>query len=200
MNSVRLPLCIILVVLESVVSELKTQFQVLMNMPSSESGYELKVGLMKDMMKQFIEKGIQSNISKDDISKCLTKVHTDLQFSKEVYEWTIEHLESLSTEVSSHGFPGKEKIEMPLFCENTIYHASLCCRAVMTKDVTNYKKLFDESKHQFDEISMSISHENVDRYIIARKGQVYFIAFRSEPYYSEWPKHFQSFEHGNNFC
>ena len=91
-------------------------------------------------------------------------------------------------------------LPLNLFCEDTIYHASLCCFAASTEDSSSYKSFFetDFPNHGFEEVSFSISNEReiVDQYLIARKGKTYFIAFRSEQSFSKWPELYKSFEHG----
>lgn len=88
--------------------------------------------------------------------------------------------------------------EKPLFTKDTLYHASLCCQAVSTCTVAVFKKFFNGKGHNLKEVSMSISQnrENVDRYIIAKQGNIVYIAFQSEPSLSEWKGH-KSFTEGN---
>lgn len=114
-----------------------------------------------------------------------------------MYEWALKKVKFLNPEVkpkSSDDLEDGKGSEKSLFCEDTVYHASLCCNALETKNVTTF---FGECKHQFEELSISRSdRENVDRYLISRKGKTYFIAFLGESVYSEWPKKYTSFEHG----
>lgn len=194
-----------LTVVESLTSEMNSQLQYLMNVPSSgESRDESKKVLVKGVIEDFIKKCTHSTISKEEIEKGLTSVYgSELLLSKEVYEWALETIAALPemTGKSSPGSPEEDiDVEKPLFCENTVYHASLCCVAVSTRDTSNYKEFFnrDFPNHQFEEASMSISRDkpNVDRYLIARMGRTYFIAFQSEPNFSQWPQLFVSIEHG----
>lgn len=175
-----------------------------MNIPSrGENHDESKKVLVKEIVEDFIEKYSQS---KDDIRKVLTKIHgNELLLSKEVYEWALEKIAvipqpSLSSSSTPDSSEEEQVMELPLFCEDTVYHASLCCLAVSTRDTTNFKSLFDREfpNHQFEEASLSKSRDGkyIDRYLIARKGNTYFIAFQSEPSFSKWPKLFKSFEHG----
>ena len=176
-----------------------------MNVPSSgENREESKMVLVKGVIEDFIKKCTQSTITKEEIEKGLTSVYgSELLLSKDVYEWALETVAALP-EIhvkSSPGSPEEDsEVEKPLFCEDTVYHASLCCVAVSTRDTTNYKEFFnrDFPNHQFEEASMSRSRDkpNVDRYLIARIGKTYFIAFQSEPSFSLWPQFFVSIEHG----
>ena len=155
-------------------------------------------------MQQFIEKGMQSKADIDEIKNHLSNLYEDLLLSKEIYEWSLEEISSMIPKVKSTSPPdlSEENREStkPLFCEENVYYASLCCFALEHKDIIiNYQKVFGELQHQFEELSVSryCDHEDVDRYIIARKEKTYFIAFLSEPNYLEWPKvRFISFEQG----
>ena len=171
-----------------------------MNFPSrGENCDESKNILVKGIVGDFIEKCSQSKVSQDDVRKGLAKIYgNELLLSKEVYESALEKI-AVAPQPSLNSSPDSSEeeqvTELPLFCEDAVYHASLCCLAVSTKDATNFKGFFDRDfpNHHFEEASLSQSH---DRYLITKKGNTYFIAFRSEPSFSEWPKLFKSFEHG----
>lgn len=77
--------------------------------------------------------------------------------------------------------------EKSLFNKDTLYHASLCCQAVSTCNTAKFKKFINSRGHHFNEVSMSISRVDcVDRYIIAKQGNVVYMAFESEPSLSRW--------------
>ena len=190
-------------VLDSLISKLNCQFELLIDIPGGEEDNEdSKMTLMKSMIQQLIKKGIQSESDREKVKKYLTKLYSDLFLSKEIYEWALDKINPSVPQISSGSASDapEEQVESikPLFCEDTVYHASLCCYAVGTRDATNYTKFFSENKHQFDELSLSRSRDNedVDRYILAKKGKTYYLAFLSEPLFSEWLKKFNSFEHG----
>ena len=191
-------------VLDSLVSELTSHLQSLKKVPSSrEKLEEYKVHLVKGAIQDFVEKGDQSGVDHEEIRKALAKVYgTELLLSKEVYECGLEKLAALP-QLSSSALPAlpeqDRKTKQPLFCDDTVYHASLCCYAVNTRDSRNFKDFFkDFPSHCFDEASISVSRDkkDVDRYVIARKGKTYFVAFLSEPQFSQWPELFESFEDG----
>lgn len=172
-------------------------------MSDSEDDESSKLALMKSRINKFIKRSMQSNVDRNEVRKGLTKVYTELLFSKELYEWALDQI-SLMPEVSSTHLKcttaneENSNTNLPLFCEDTVYHASVCCNAIATQNASNYKNFFQECNHNFEEVSMSRSkdREDVDHYLIAKKGKIYFIAFLSEPLYSKWPKNFESFEHG----
>ena len=91
----------------------------------------------------------------------------------------------------------------PLPCpviKELLYYSSLCCYAVSTCSVANYRKFFanQANPHSFDEISMSVSQDidEVDRYLIAVQGQTIYVAFQSEPTIQDWMTKYSSFSEG----
>jgi hypothetical protein len=188
-------------IVESLASGLNTQLQHLMKMPSSD---ETKMIIVKDLIQDFLRKSTQSNVSKEEMKERLASVYgSELLFSKEVYEWALEMIASIpdvsTTKSSPDSSEEESEVEKPLFCEDTVYHASLCCVAVNSRDSTNYKSFFEKDyPHCLEEVSMSSCRDRVDRYLIARKEKTYFIAFQSEPSFSKWLELFTSFEQGQS--
>jgi hypothetical protein len=188
-------------IVESLTSDLNTQLQHLMKMPSSD---ETKMIMVKDLIQDFLRKSTQSNASKEEMKERLASVYgSELLFSKEVYEWALEMIASIpdvsTTKSSPDSSEEESEVEKPLFCEDTVYHASLCCVAVNSRDSANYKSFFERDyPHCFEEVSMSSCQDGVDRYLIARKEKTYFIAFQSEPSFSKWLELFSSFEQGQS--
>ena len=126
----------------------------------------------------------------------------DLLIDNSVYDWAIAELVSLEKESSDQSSPdqeGEEKLP-PLFCEATVHHACLCSLAAATCTAGDHKDFFNNKfpEHSLEEASLSRSQdrEDVDRYLIAKQGKVYYVAFQSEPLLSDWMKKFSSFEEG----
>ena len=173
-------------------------------MPSSaENCEESKRVLVKAIIDDFTKKCVLSNVDHKEIKKALDEIYcTELLLSKEIYEWALEKIVLIPQPSSkpSNSPEGEQEAEEPLFCEDTVYHASLCCLAVSTRDTNNFKSFFDREYtcHHFEEASLSISQDrkNVDRYLIAQKEKTIFVAFQSEASFSKWPQLFNSFEHG----
>lgn len=171
-----------------------------MDLPNSgENCEESKKVVVKAFIEDFIKK---SKVDQEEMKRGLAEIYgSELVLSKELYEWALERIASTpktSTRFSPDSPNEEKEIEEPLFCEDTVYHASLCCVAVNTRDSSSYKDFFkrDFPNHHFEEVSMSISRDGVDRYLLARKGKTYFIAFQSEPSFSKWLQLFISFEQG----
>jgi len=122
--------------------------------------------------------------------------------SGEVFEWALGEA-SVTTQAiclpQLSGSSNKEVTLPPLFCKETLYHASLCCYTVCTCDANTYKDFFNKDlpNHNLEEVSRSLSRdrEQVDRYLIARQGKTYYVAFQSEPLLVQW-LNFTSFQEG----
>ena len=91
-------------------------------------------------------------------------------------------------------------IVKPLFCKDTIHHASVCCHAVSKCNAGDYQKFFKTKElvpgHAFKFVSFSRSKE--ETFLIAqKKGEsTYYFAFKGRPNLSDWPKGFKCFSEG----
>ncbi len=147
---------------------------------------------------------MKSQIRPASIRKVLAKVYScDLLVDNTVYEWALREI-ALMEEVSGKSleereFPPREEMAS-LFSKDVVYHACLCSLATSTCTVADYKDFFNKKfpEHSLEEASLSRSQdrEDVDRYLIARQGKVFYVAFHSEPFLSDWMKKFTSFEQG----
>lgn len=184
--------------------KLRSQLEVLHSLSvRSDEDEHLKSRNIKKALFDFVETSMQSKISPDSIRKVLARMYSShLLVNNDIYEWALK--EVASTEESRQPITEmqdapKEKLP-PLFCEDTVYHACLCSYATSTRTAANYKDFFNKDfpQHSLEEASLSRSQdkEDVDRYLIARQGKTYYVAFQSEPFLSEWMKKFSSFEEG----
>ena len=108
----------------------------------------------------------------------------------------MEKIDSI-TSIKSEIYHQSSKKTQKVFCDDAVYHATLCSYAVSTCDTKNFKDFFKDYHHSFDEASLSIPRDQeVDRYLIARKAKTYFIAFKGELLLSDWQKQFTSFAEG----
>ena len=126
---------------------------------------------------------------------------------EKAYELAVQrHKEVVNTSIAVSKQPQQPASE-PLFCKDTIYHASICSRIVsdMSYDAGNYQKAFKNQDvvpgHSFTSVSMSRKKHDPrskqDRYLVAQKGEsTYYFAFQSEPNLSEWGRLFNSFDEG----
>ena len=93
-----------------------------------------------------------------------------------------------------------QKIEPPLFTKDTLYHANLCCYIVNTCNDLNYEMFeLNSTGNMLEEATMSIrgmQKAYVDRYMIARRGDTYLVAFQSERTMCAWSNKYTSFTDG----
>ena len=170
----------------------------------TEEDKELKSRNIKKALSDFIATAGQSRITIDGIRKVIARMYSnDLLVDNCIYEWALSELSSLEKPLSEQSSQDQEKAEEklpPLFCEDTVHHACLCSLAASTCTVADYRDFFNKKfpEHSLEEASLSRSQdrEDVDRYLIARQGKVYYVAFQSEPLLSNWMKKFSSFEEG----
>ena len=186
--------------MKSLTSELRQQLE-LLNKVSQQT--ESKITLIKATLQHYISISLQGGASADDVKKVLSTMYvTDVLVSGEVYEWALDEVSVTAQAICLQPLSGssdKEGKLPPLFCKETLYHASLCCYAVCTRDANTYKDFFkkDFPNHNLEEVSLSLSRdrEEVDRYLIAKHGKTYYVAFQSEPLLAQW-LNFSSFEEG----
>ena len=185
-------------------TQLRQQLKLLNNVNMlNQQIEESKSTMIKEHVKHFVGTSLRAGASADDVKKVLSTMYgTDVLVSGEVYEWALSEVKVTAQAIclpQSSGSSDKEEKLPPLFCKETLYHASLCCYAVCTRDANTYKNFFNEDfpSHHIEEISLSLSRdrEEVDRYLIARCGKTYYVAFQSEPLLAQWLK-FTSFQEG----
>ena len=171
---------------------------------SSKQEEEFRTGMIKVAVREYITESQQSGSTKEHIEGHLQELHrNDFLLSELMYEWarqlvTEVFVEAAVSESSCEPLSPSETKE-PLFCKDTVYHASICSRAINECDAGNYLKFFKTKEkvpgHSFKEISISRSKQ--DRYLIAQQGEsTFYFAFQSEPDLSMWPKLFKSFNKG----
>ena len=125
----------------------------------------------------------------------------------EVYSWTTERLKELEKTQKSCSTPINEVAKPllpdvptprkdPLFSQENMYHALLCCKALESSDEQKVVAVFRESGHLFERLSVTknecqkkhggeCSHGS---YLIAQKGDTFVVAFRGLPDIDEWKK------------
>ena len=148
---------------------------------------------------------------------CLAEVQENLQqlhqkrflIMESVFRWATETAVAVFSEAkgsSQHDAADvSSPLEKPLFCKDTVYHASLCCQAVSSYTAGDYQQFFKNKElvpgHLFDAISISRPRHDRsslrEQYLIAKQGDsTYYIAFQSETDLREWPKKCASFIQG----
>ena len=90
----------------------------------------------------------------------------------------------------------------PLFCKDTVYHASICSQAVSTCTAGDYQKFFKNKElvpgHAFKAVSFSRSR-NEESFLIAQKDEsIFYFAFKGRLSLSDWAKDYNSFNEGKS--
>ena len=170
----------------------------------SKQEEESRTDMIKAVVREYITESQQSGSTKEHIEGHLQELHRrDFLLSEAIYEWArqlvSEVFEMTKMDESSNEPLSPSEAKEPLFCKDTVYHASICSRAINECDAGNYQKFFKPKEkvpgHFFEEVSISRSKQ--DRYLIARQSEsTFYFAFQSEPDLSKWPKLFKSFSEG----
>ena len=166
---------------------------------------EFRAGMIKTVVREYITESQQSGSTEEHIEGHLQELHRrDFLLSEPMYEWArqsvSEVFEEAAVDESSCEPLSPSEVKEPLFCKDTVYHASICSRAINECDAGNYQMFFKTKEkvpgHSLQEVSISRSKQ--DRYLIARQSEsTFYFAFQSEPDLSKWPKLFKSFNEGS---
>ena len=188
--------------MRSLALELKGQLELVSKVRklNQQPAAETKATLIKETVQEFIETSLRAGASENEVKKVLSELYSsDLLLSEDIYKWVLSEVSTAAQAVCLEQTSTTSEKLPPLFCKETLYHASLCCYAVSTCDANTYQKFFNKDfpNHSLEEASLSRSQdrEQVDRYLIARHDKTYYVAFQSKPLLAQWPK-FTSFQEG----
>ena len=183
------------------INKLKTKVEYLRSTKCcSEQEEESKVDMIKAVVREYVTESQQSGSTKEHIEGHLQH-RSDFLLSEPIYKWSEQLVDetfekTAVDELSSEPFSPSEP-SGPLFCKDTVYHASICSRAINESDAGDYLKFLKTKVpgHSFQ--AVLISRYKQDYYLIAQQGEsTYYFAFQSEPDLSKWPKLFKSFSEG----
>ena len=149
--------------------------------------------MVKLAVNEYLTKSQDSQSTLQHVREVLQELHERecLIVEPAIYMWALQLASQVvvqppvmeSPVSSSHDSNG---FGVPLFCKDTVYHASICSHAVNQSDAGDYLKFFKTKYpgHSFQAVSISRSKQ--DRYLIARQGDsTYYFAFQSEPLVKE---------------
>lgn len=114
-------------------------------------------------------------------------------------EYAKTNLKAKTTPVNVSTSTKCTEVVEPLFCKDTIYHASICSQVVSTCNAGDYQKFFKNKElvpgHGFKAVSFSRSKN--ENFLIAQKGEsVFYFAFKGRLSLSDWAKDYKSFNEG----
>ena len=161
---------------------------------------------IKDSIQQYVENSLKCGLPLDQV-KSEMKDLCDKEFAvpTALCTWAKGQVEEMGQkmanqlEVSQQLALVKEiDREPPLFCKDTIHHASLCCLAVTTCSSENIENFFSRKnpQHNLKEVSFCQGNSSFKKYLIAMKENTIYVAFQGEPALSKWTEESDSFEDG----
>ena len=153
--------------------------------------------MIKAVVREYVTESQQLGSTKEHI-ECHLQRRSDFLLSEPIYKWAkqlvAEAFEKTKVDELNCESHSCNKPSGPLFCKDTVYHASICSRAVNESDASEHLKTKFPG-HSFQAVSISESKQ--DHYLIAQQGEsTYYFAFQSEPDLSKWPELFKSFSEG----
>ena len=170
---------------------------------------ELVESLQRSFVKRYITNSQLSGASLVEVQENLQQLHQKkFLITESVLHWATETADTVFSEAkesSQHNgadISSPLEVSEPLFCKDTVYHASLCCQAVSSCTARDYQQFFKNKElvpgHSFDAISISRHDSSLrEQYLIAKQGEsTYYIVFQSETNLREWPKKCASFIQG----
>lgn len=164
---------------------------------------------IKGSIRQYVETMLEAGETVDFLQNQMSLLYSKhLVVPSSLLEWASRVVEIVNKErspdlavaVAPQPCEQTKPPEPPLFTNDTVYHASICCHAVSTHHAGNFRHFFDQvvRGHRLEEVSMSISQDkkNVDQYLIAKQQNIVYIAFQSEATISHWMDKHSSFDDG----
>ena len=164
---------------------------------------------IKESIRQYVKTLLEAGETIDFLQNQMSLLYCKhLVVPSELLDWVSQVVEVVNSErspdlaatVALQQHEQTKPPEPPLFDNDTVYHASICCHAVSTRDAGNFKHFFNHvvRHHRLEEVSMSVSEgkKNVDRYLIAKQRNIVYIAFQSEATISCWMDKYSSFDDG----
>ena len=167
--------------------------------------------LVKRSLRHYFEVSSADEIPTDTLKTELSDIyHREMLLSRDMIEWANNELKQYSAKAvppsTSKATAVAEilpKQSPSIYSPNTLYHASLCCSALVAcRDEADAHRFFAGARHRLSQVSFCAEDpsENLDQYLIARNGDVIYVAFRSEAHLSEWLKKYNTFDEGIFTC
>ncbi len=161
----------------------------------------------KIAIQRYIDASIDENASIGTLKSELSTIHKgEVLISREVFNWAVKEAQQQFTKqedsaIRSMAIVETKPTEPPsLYDSNILNHASLCCCAVTLSrnEVEVHRYFGGDATNKLTQVSVCAenSSEELDRYLIARNGNVIYVAFLSEAKLSEWSKKYNTFEEG----
>ena len=173
----------------------------------SDENLDAKYNLVKEFITRFIKNAIETAVAESEIESFLKLLCEEALVPTKLHEWCFSEFGKLCSklkvsELSTSISEIEPQAAKQLFCKENVYHAMLLCNMVYSTDVRKYDAFLSHNPHALQEVSLSENpskdqdDEGVERYAIAKKDNVLFIAFRGEPILQEWQGKYSTFNEG----
>ena len=169
----------------------------------SDENIDPKYLLIKEAISKFVCQSLESGEQKESLHAKLEELcFVDIMVPQKLHDWCFLNLDSQTKDPVSQsaGYKTATNDPSPLFVKDNVYHALLLANIASSQ--VNDHSIFTKNLHAFDEVSISTEDSKVDnkdlkRYIIARKGKIFFVAFCGEPNLLFWQHNYSSLDEGN---
>ena len=144
---------------------------------------------MKSRIENHIHKSLEDGTDCEVVRQQLNDLIMNALIPVDINSWCFEKLEEIqkSLELPSEVSPFEDTDEPacdlpPLFCKDTVYHASLCLSMVSSSiehpdlSPADLKRQREKHGHNFDEISLSVVAKHSKKCLIAKQGNIYYVA------------------------
>ena len=165
------------------------------------------INCMRAVIQQYIERALRLGEETSKVKSDMEKLcRSDLVIPTALWRWTMQEVEKTHEKLTSE----QRKVAKPivkeaepapsLFSKDTLYHACLCCDALSDPNPANPLSYFRNKNphHRIKEVSFSQNRDGITPYLIAKQGDMIYVAFQSTPLLSKWKEIASSFNEG--FC
>ncbi len=186
--------------------QLKQDLQFLQkSLLQSDEYIDEKYLLVKEAISKFVCQSLESGEQKESLHAKLEELcFVDIMVPQKLHNWCFINLDAQTKDPVSQsaGDETATNDPSPLFVKENVYHALLLANIASVIGSHIDHSFFTKNLHAFDEVSISTEDSKADnkdlkRYIIARKGKIFFVAFCGEPNLLFWQHEYSSLDEGN---
>ena len=149
----------------------------------NESGLNSEITLehIKSRIETHIRQKLEDGLLIEDVMKHLSDLTMNALIPMDIIDWCYDKLDEIAKNLNHNGGGIDEQdaddpVEPelpPLFCKDTVYHASLC--ALFVSQSHSEDDFMSMYGHSFDEMSLSVSDQH--KIFIAQQGNIVYTSF-----------------------
>lgn len=172
----------------------------------SDENREAKYEVAKEFISFYISR---FNGKYEGLKKQLQKLcHEEFVIPTKLHDWSFQEAErimsSTTTSLDPLESPPKslESSAPQLFSKDNVYHCILLCRMVLFCNEKKYVSFLSHERHEFQNVSLSLgekshgSSNRIEKYAIAERGNVLYVAFLGEKNIYGWQEKYTTFNEG----